>query len=39
MNIKGTIGQKTTERLVELELAKEEGTKIVGYYPSEYMPE
>ncbi|MEW6034405.1 MAG: 2-hydroxyacyl-CoA dehydratase family protein [Chloroflexota bacterium] len=39
MQIRGTIARKLAERLYELEEEKARGKKVVGYFPSEYMPE
>ena len=39
MKIRETIAKKLSERVYELEEEKAKGKKIVGYYPSEYMPE
>lgn len=39
MQIREVISRKLAERLYELEEEKARGKKIVGYYPSEYMPE
>lgn len=39
MQIREQITRKLVERVYELEEEKARGRKIVGYYPSEYMPE
>ena len=39
MQIKGVIARKSAERLYELEEQKAQGRKVVGYYPSGFMPE
>jgi len=39
MQIRQVISRKLIDRLYELEEEKAKGKKIVGYFPSEYMPE
>ena len=39
MQVKKPVARRLAERVYELEQEKAKGNKIVGYYPSEYMPE